>query len=189
MKRSAQTVKRQMRSMATSLALVATLGAMYRRSDIMEGLASWVTGLVFPSGDITLSKLLWLAVGLTLACVHLQDFVCNTIAIVHLWQTSSLRHQLFLVDEYSRRTNAIALLTDKQQRLEVETQQFQGQVAIATTGESIGVQVQGRFTRPVPVNSKLFVALELPVEARDVGVAHGAAQCYYVEEYCVVAAT
>ncbi|KAL4086202.1 hypothetical protein PRIC1_014333 [Phytophthora ramorum] len=125
------------RNLVTSLVLVACLGLLCRCG---------VTRLLFPSGDVTLAKCLWLLLGLGLAGVHLRDVVDRYVP--------NRTTAWYLVDE--RGSNSLSSNT------QVETQHFQGQVAIATGCKAFGLQVQGRFTRHVPTNSKFFVALELP---------------------------
>jgi hypothetical protein len=149
--------RRQMRSLATSMALVAVLGLGHR----CLKLQSCVTGaasLVFPSGEVTPAKLMWLALGLVLAAVHLLDVLDRCRATVG--------HQLVLVDECSRARPSFPV--SHLQHVEVETQQFQGQASITATSSTFGVQLQGRFTRHVQPHSQVFVALELPVEAKEV---------------------
>eukprot|EP00644_Phytophthora_capsici_P017164 jgi/Phyca11/552464/estExt2_Genewise1Plus.C_PHYCAscaffold_480092 len=71
------------------------------------------------------------------------------------------RGQLFLVDESSHSASVLFLSSvNKLQRLPVNTQQFQGQVTLEV---SFNLQLQGRFISRVPVNSELFLALELPL--------------------------
>ncbi|GMF40822.1 unnamed protein product [Phytophthora lilii] len=79
---------------------------------------------------------------------------------------TTVGHQLFLMDE-CRPTGRTSVLLTAAQRLQVETQHFQGQVGVSAGVRSCAVQVQGRFTRNVPVNGKVFVALELPVDAKE----------------------
>ncbi|KAG7383177.1 hypothetical protein PHYPSEUDO_003964 [Phytophthora pseudosyringae] len=164
-------LRRQLRSLATCLTLVAFVGTSYRclRLDAYSRLLSGTTHLVFPSGDVTLAKLLWLGMGMALAAVHLGDVLdkCR-----RRWTPGGGGGRLYLVDECSRPHSRIPFLisgTDVLRQVQVETPQFQGRVAIAATRSSFGLQVQGRFIRNIPVNSRLFLALELPVEGEDLG--------------------
>ncbi|KAL3669728.1 hypothetical protein V7S43_005108 [Phytophthora oleae] len=156
-----EALRHQMRSMATCLALVACVGTSFRCLQV-EAYSKLLFRLVFPSGDVTVSKLLWLGLGMGLAVVQLSDVVdrCR-----HKWTTRGQR--LLLVDESSRPTSVLILSGEnKLQRVPVNTQQFQGQVALEVSFNSFGLQLHGRFMRPVPAKSELFLALELPVEAK-----------------------
>ncbi|KAE8991824.1 hypothetical protein PR003_g521 [Phytophthora rubi] len=135
--------RRQRRTLAASLTLVATTGACFRP----------MTRLLFPSGNVTLAKWLWLLLGLGLAAVHLRDTLdsCR-----RRWTTSS--RQLVLVDE---RTLQRTPVDDQSRQVEVDTQLFQGHVRMTLALKTFELQLQGRFTRNVPPHSKLFVALEL----------------------------
>ncbi|KAF1784706.1 hypothetical protein GQ600_15926 [Phytophthora cactorum] len=154
-----------MRSLATCLAVVASLGASYRclKVDAYSKLISGTLCLVFPSGDVTLAKVLWLVLGMGLATVHLGGVLGSC-----RHKRTSSGHRLYLVDKCSLRSRIPILISGNNlNQIEVDTPRFQGQVAIAATRGSFGLQVQGRFTRNVPANSKVFLALEFPAETKD----------------------
>ncbi|KAG3206757.1 hypothetical protein PC128_g476 [Phytophthora cactorum] len=160
-----EALRRQMRSLATCLAVVASLGASYRclKVDAYSKLISGTLCLVFPSGDVTLAKVLWLVLGMGLATVHLGGVLGSC-----RHKRTSSGHQLYLVDKCSLRSRIPILISGNNlNQIEVDTPRFQGQVAIAATRGSFGLQVQGRFTRNVPANSKVFLALGFPAETKD----------------------
>ncbi|KAK1931058.1 hypothetical protein P3T76_013247 [Phytophthora citrophthora] len=156
-----EALRRQMRSLATCLALVACVGTSFRCLQV-EAYSKLLFRLVFPSGDVTVSKMLWLGLGMGLAFVQLKDVVdrCR-----QKWTTRG--QQMFLVDESSRSASVLVLSSvNKLQRVPVNTQQFQGQMVLETSVNSFGLQLQGRFMSHVPVNSELFLALELLTEVK-----------------------
>lgn len=159
-----EALRRQMRLLATCLALVASLGTSYRcmQLDVYSKLVSGTSSLVFPSGDITLAKLLWLTLGMWLAAVHLGDMLSRC-----RHKRTQCGGRLYLVDKCSPRSRTPILISGSNlHQIEVNTPHFQGQMAIAASRSSFGLQVQGRFTRNVPANSRIVVALELSVEIK-----------------------
>ncbi|ETL44029.1 hypothetical protein L916_05585 [Phytophthora nicotianae] len=158
-------LRRQMRSLAGCLALVAFLGTGYRclKFNAYSKLISGTTCLVFPSGDITVAKVLWLVLGMGLAAVHL----CGLLDRCRHNRTSC-RQRLYLMDKCSLRSRTPILISgDNLNKIQVDTPQFQGQMVIAASRSSFGLQIQGRFTRRIPANSKLFLALEFPAPIKD----------------------
>ncbi|KAG6586678.1 Pleckstrin homology-like domain [Phytophthora cinnamomi] len=112
-----------------------------------------MTRLLFPSGDVTPAKRLWLLLGLGLAAVHLRDALdsCRR-------RFATVGRQLVLVDDANSQWT---LVDDQPRQVEVETQLFEGQVRLVAGRGAFEVQAQGRVTRSAPPHSKLFLALEL----------------------------
>ncbi|RLN31537.1 hypothetical protein BBJ28_00023726 [Nothophytophthora sp. Chile5] len=175
--------RRRVRSLAASLALVATVGACWRRCDdfpwlLAGAVKTWaeLTRLVFPSRDVTTAKVAWLVLGLLLASLHLRDWLAQILDKASRWRAGSVHH-LHLVDECVasgsiKKATSILVTGHEQQRLPFENELFRGHLLLTIADGNaplVGVQIQGRFRRAVPTHSRLFLALELAQQVRMLG--------------------
>ncbi|CEG39304.1 Domain of unknown function DUF547 [Plasmopara halstedii] len=117
---------------------------------------------VFPSGDVTIIKVLWLIFGLVLAGINFYDLY-NKRSIKNSFE----RHQLYLLDKFCSHLKVPILIShSKSTQVQVESSQFRGQVAITATWNQLNLSLQGEFLKNVAPNSQVVFALEVSIDTQ-----------------------